>query len=375
MSQDSPPRPIDALLSRLADMDGTDLFLTAGAPPVISVGKRFQPIGERPLAPDELARLAAPFLDGERAAEFAKKPDLDLACSVPGKGRFRLNIFRQRGSIAIVARRVKLEIPSLAALGLPPVVASLALERRGLLLVTGATGSGKSTTLAAMIDHRNSNMAGHIVTIEDPIEFVHRHKKSIMTQREVGVDTATFYDALRSALRQAPDALLIGEVRDRETAEAALHFAETGHLVFATLHSTSAVQTLERLVNLFPADLHRQVHLLLSLNLAGIVAQRLISTSDRTSRALAVEIVLPTPRVCDCIKRGDIDGVKAALREGGYDMQSFDDSLFRLVKAGRLSIEDAALFAESAADFKLRFRLEGPSGETPRDERPRLRLG
>src|SRR6266850_8508582 len=267
--------PIEPWLARMSELDASDLFLTVGSPPMALVNKRLVPLSEAPLASKDLEALAAPFLGDGRAAEFAKRPDLDLATAVPGKGRFRLNIFRQRNDLGIVARRVKLELPSIEGLALPPVLGRLALEKRGVLLVTGATGSGKSTTLAAMIDHRNRSAEGHIVTIEDPIEFIHPHRKSVVTQREVGIDTATYQDALKSALRQAPDMLLIGEIRDRNTAEAALHFGETGHLVMATLHSTNAAQTLERVMNLFPEDMHAQVRMLLSLSLVGIVSQRL----------------------------------------------------------------------------------------------------
>ncbi len=357
----------------MSELDASDLFLTVGSPPMALVNKRLVPLAEAPLVSGDLERLVAPFLADERAAEFAKRPDLDLATFVPGKGRFRLNIFRQRNELGIVARRVKLEIPSFDGLGLPPVLARLALEKRGVLLVTGATGSGKSTTLAAMIDHRNRSAEGHIVTIEDPIEFVHSHRKSIVTQREVGIDTATYHDALRSALRQAPDMLLIGEVRDRETAEAALHFGETGHLVMATLHSTNAAQTLERLMNLFPEDLQAQVRMLLSLSLVGIVSQRLIPTSDGRARMAAFEVLLPTPRVRDLIKQWDIGGIKTALNEGGEGMQSFDESLYRLVKAGKLTFEDSVHYADSPSDFRLRFRLED-SGAAKGENRPRMGL-
>ncbi len=352
-----PPGPLDAVLARMADLDASDVFLTVGAPPMALVGKRMVRLSERQLSGPDLERLAAPFLADSRAASFAERPDLDLAHAVAGKGRFRLNIFRQRGDLGIVARRVKLEVQSIEQLGLPAVLSKLALEPRGLLLVTGATGSGKSTTLAAMIDHRNATLEGHIVTIEDPIEFVHPHRRSIVTQREVGIDTASFHDALRSALRQAPDLLLVGEIRDRETAEAAIHFAETGHLVMATLHSTNAAQTLERLVNLFPEELHPQVLLLLSLSLCGIVSQRLIPTSDRKSRVAAVEVLLPTPRVRDLVKQGDVAGVKTALAEGGDGMQSFDEALYQLVRLGHFQRDDAARYADSPSDFKLRFRL------------------
>ncbi len=360
---------MDAILTRMSELDASDVFLAAGLPPMASVNKRLVKLGEAPLTGADIERIAGPFLAGERAADFEKKPDLDLAHSVEGRGRFRLNLFRQRNELGMVARRVKLEILSVESLGLPPILNRLALERCGLLLVTGATGSGKSTTLAALIDHRNASMDGHIVTIEDPIEFVHPHRKSIVTQREVGIDTASFHDALRSALRQAPDLILIGEIRDRETAEAALHFAETGHLVMATLHSTNATQTLERILNLFPEDLHVQVRMLLSLSLVGIVSQRLVAAADRRSRFAAVEILLPTPRVRDLVKAGDPGALKVALAEGTAEgMQSFDESLYRHVKAGRLTKEDAALYADSPSDFKLRF-LREQQGARP-DDRP-----
>ena len=364
---------LDALLGRMAELDASDLFLTAGLPPSVFANKAIVRLGATPLRGEDVERLVAPFLADGRAADFEKKPDLDLAHLVPGKGRFRLNIFRQRAELGLVARRVKLEIQSFDTLGLPPVLASLALAPRGLLLVTGATGSGKSTTLAAMIDHRNRTQDGHIVTIEDPIEFVHPHRKSIVTQREVGVDTASFHDALKSALRQAPDAILIGEVRDRETAEAALHLAETGHLVMATLHSTNASQTIERLLNLFPQDLHAQIRMLLSLSLVGIVSQRLVASSDRKSRLPAIEVLLPTPRVRDLVKTGDLGGIKGALAQGGDGMQSFDESLYRLVKGGRLTFEDALCYADSPSDFRLRFRLES-SPAAVRDDRPKMGL-
>jgi twitching motility protein PilU len=364
---------LDTLLAKMAELDASDLFLTVGLPPSVFANKRIVRLGEKPLLGEDIERLVAPFLADRRAAGFDQKPDLDLAHLVAGRGRFRLNIFRQRAELGLVARRVKLEIQSFDSLGLLPVLASLALAPRGLLLVTGATGSGKSTTLAAMIDHRNATQDGHIVTIEDPIEFVHPHRRSIVTQREVGVDTASFHDALKSALRQAPDCILIGEIRDRETAEAALHLAETGHMVMATLHSTNASQTLERLLNLFPQDVHAQIRMLLSLSLVGIASQRLIAASDRKSRLPAIEVLLPTPRVKDLIKQGDLGGIKGALAQGGDGMQSFDESLYRLVKSGRLTREDAVLYADSPSDFRLRFRLEG-GGDSARGETLKMTL-
>ncbi len=362
---------LDSLLGRMADLDASDLFLTVGRPPMASVNKRLVALGPDALNAADVASCAAPFLSNGRGAAFEARPDLDLAHVVAGKGRFRLNIFRQRSELGIVARRIKPEVPTLAGLGLPPVLAEMVVQHRGLLLVTGATGSGKSTTLAAMIDHRNESMDGHIVTIEDPIEFVHPHKRSIVTQREVGLDTASWDDALRSALRQAPDALLIGEIRDAATAEAALHLAETGHLVMATLHSTNAAQTLERFMNLFPHELHGQVRLLLSLSLVGIVSQRLVPRSDGGGRVAALEILVPTPRVRDLVRDWDIGGLKQALAAGGGHMQSFDECLYRLVKAGRLTKDDALLFADAAADFKLRFRLEETAVRT---DGPKLSL-
>jgi twitching motility protein PilU len=349
---------VEALLSRMEELDASDLFLTAGSPPKVFVNKALVALTPTPLTGPDLERYLKPFLADHRAVDFDKRPDFDLAHLVPGKGRFRLNIFRQRGELGLVARRIKLQIQSFDSLSLPPILGKLALEPRGLLLVTGATGSGKSTTLAAMIDHRNGLKDGHIVTIEDPIEFVHPHRKSIVTQREVGIDTASFHDALKSALRQAPDLLLIGEIRDRETAEAALHFAETGHLVMATLHSTNASQTLERLLNLFPEEFHPQIRMLLSLSLVGIVSQRLIPSSDRKSRLPAIEVLLPTARVKELVKDGNLAGIKTSLAQGGDGMQAFDEALYRIVKTGKLTKEDAMAYADSPSDFKLRFRLE-----------------
>jgi twitching motility protein PilU len=362
---DAPPNPLDVLLSRLADLDGSDLYVTVGAPPVASVSKRMTPLMERPLTRADIERAIAPFLAiGDRAARFAEKPEIDLAHAIAGKGRFRINIFRQRGEPALVARRIKLVVPSLESLGLPPVCARFALERRGLVLVTGATGSGKSSTLAAMIDHRNRSAEGHILTIEDPIEFVHEHKRSLISQREVGVDTASFEDALKSALRQAPDVLLIGEIRDRETASAALELAETGHLVLATLHSVNAAQTLERVSNLFPPDARPAAHLLLSINLAGIISQRLVPTRATGGRVAVLEILVPTPRVRDLVREAEIGTIREAMEEGRQEgMQTFDDALYHLVKARRLGLDEALPFAESASDLKTRFRREGGAPE------------
>jgi len=356
----APPSPLEILLSRLVELDGTDLFLTHGAPAVASVNKKFVALMDRPLNKADLERAIAPFLeDPEKAAAFARKPDMDLAHFLPGKGRFRINLYRQRNEIALVARRVKLKIPSFEELNLPQILARFAMERKGLCLVTGATGSGKSSTLAAMIDHRNRSAPGHILTIEDPIEFVHEHKQSIVSQREVGVDTQRFQDALKSALRQAPDVLLIGEIRDLETAEASLELAETGHLVFATLHAANASQTLERVINLFPTDARPAMQMLMSLNMTGIIAQRLVPSRATGGRVAAFEILVPTPRVRDLVRDGQIDVIRDAMAEGGSEgMQTFDMALYHLVRQNKLTLAEAIPFAESANDLKLKFTLQ-----------------
>jgi twitching motility protein PilU len=277
--------------------------------------------------------------------------------------RFRVNIFRQRGSVGLVIRRVKVDPLTLDELGLPPVLKDLAMSRRGLALVVGATGSGKSTTLAAMVDHRNSSEAGHIVTIEDPIEFVHRHKSSIVTQREVGFDTHSFQAALKNTLRQAPDVILIGEIRDTETMEAAITFAETGHLCLATLHSNNANQAIERIMNFFPPERHAQIYLQLSLNLRAIVSQRLIPSREG-KRVAGLEVLIDTPRIKDLIKKGDIDVLKEAMEQGIQEgCQTFDQALFTLVKEGRITLEQALAHADSANNLRLKIKLAGLPGD------------
>ncbi|MGH7163217.1 MAG: PilT/PilU family type 4a pilus ATPase [Planctomycetota bacterium] len=349
------------LLQKLLDLDGTDLYVTVGAPPKISVESEFVDAAETSCTREDLEGLVAPLLP-DRAA-FDARPERDLAWRLGDAGRFRVNVFKQRGELALVARRIRVGIRTLDDLGMPPVLKEMALARQGLVLVTGATGSGKSTTLAAMIDHRNASRGGHVVTIEDPIEFMHEHKRSLVSQREVGVDTACFADALKSALRQAPDVLLVGEVRDRETADAALHFAETGHLVFATLHSTNANQTLERLLGLFPGELHAQVQLLLSLNLRGIVSQRLVPAKSGKRRA-ALEILLPTARVRDLLRKGAIEELKGAIAEGAKEgMITFDQCLHDLYREGAISLEDALAYADSATDLRLKTSLK--AGRAP----------
>jgi twitching motility protein PilU len=285
--------------------------------------------------------------------------EMNLALALPGVARFRVNIFQQRGTAGMVIRRIKADPQTLAELALPPIMSDISMSKRGLVLVVGATGSGKSTTLAAMIDHRNVNEAGHIITIEDPIEFVHRHKQSIITQREVGFDTQSFQAALKNTLRQAPDVILIGEIRDTETMEAAITFAETGHLCLATLHSNNANQAIERVMNFFPIERHSQIYLQLSLNLRSIVSQRLVRSIDE-KRVVAMEILTDTPRIRDLIKKGEVDTLKEAMEQGVAEgCQTFDQALFALYKDGKIDLEQALVNADSANNLRLKIKLAG----------------
>src|SRR5690606_22929438 len=304
---------------------------------------------------------------------------MNLAISIPSVGRFRINIFKQRNEVSIVARNIKMEIPKFEDLKLPEVLLKTVMEKRGLVLFVGGTGSGKSTSLATLIDYRNRNSGGHIITIEDPVEYVHKHKKSIINQREVGVDTRSFHAALKNTLRQAPDVILIGEIRDRETMEHALAFAETGHLCISTLHANNANQALDRVINFFPEEKRNQLLTDLSLNLRAFVSQRLIPTVDG-KRAAAIEILLGTPTVKELILRGDIDGIKEVMRKSeNIGMQTFDTALFRLYDAGRISLDEAIKNADSANDLRLRVKLskEGKEGKEPEaaeEEKPSLSL-
>jgi twitching motility protein PilU len=348
---------LQRLLERLIELDASDVYLTVGSPPVFRVQGVATPSDDPPLTAQNTALLAEAAMSEERQKEeFAHVKEMNLALGIAGAGRFRCNIFRQRSCVGLVIRQIKLNVPTIEELGLPLVLKDLALTRRGLVLVTGATGSGKSTTLAAMIDFRNSTTSGHIITIEDPIEFLHPHKKSIVTQREVGFDTISFHEALRNTLRQAPDVILIGEVRDEETMEAAVTFAETGHLCLATLHSNNANQAIERILNFFPPMRHNQIYLQLSLNLRAIVSQRLIIGKDE-QRVAAFEVLLDTPRVKDLIKKAEIDTLKEAMEQGTNEgCQTFDESLFRLVHDGRIGVEQALINADSANNLRMRLR-------------------
>jgi twitching motility protein PilU len=330
-----------------------------------------KPDGDHLFTPDEIRGIAMAIMNEKQQREFAENMEMNMAMSLPGVSRFRVNIFQQRGSVGLVVRRIKAEVASLGELGLPDILKDIVMSKRGLVLMVGATGSGKSTSLAAMIDHRNSTEAGHIITIEDPIEFVHRHKKSIVTQREVGFDTHTFQTALKNTLRQAPDVILIGEIRDTETMEAAITFAETGHLCLGTLHSNNANQAIERIMNFFPLERHAQIYLQLSLNLRSIISQRLVPSTDGR-RTPALEILIDTPRIKDLIKKGDVDTLKEGMEQGVQEgSQTFDQALFALYKAGTISLEQALINADSANNLRLKIKLAGLKiDEEPEPDQP-----
>jgi twitching motility protein PilU len=346
-----------AYLRTMVEKDASDLYLSSGAPASAKIDGTLQPLEDTILTTEQIRNVAYAVMDSEQITVFEHKPEMNLAISEEGIGRFRVNIFRQRNSISLVIRNIKTDIPDWKLLGLPTILTDVIMEKRGLVLFVGATGSGKSTSLASLIDYRNSNSAGHIITIEDPIEFVHSHKQSIVNQREVGVDTDSYEDALKNTLRQAPDVILIGEIRDRDTMEHALAFAETGHLAISTLHANNANQALDRIINFFPEDRRNQLLLDLSLNLRAFVSQRLIKTVDG-KRAAAVEILLGTPLVQDMIRRGDVHEIKEVMQKSeSLGMQTFDRALYKLVEAGRISADEALKNADSPNNLRLTLSL------------------
>jgi twitching motility protein PilU len=341
----------------LVQKDGSDLYLTTGAPIAAKFHGSLKGLGKTPLAPGEVKKIAYNIMDEEQIAAFEAKPEMNLAISESGVGRFRVNIFKQRNEVAMVVRNIKTEIPDYKSLGLPDILTKVVMEKRGLVLFVGGTGSGKSTSLAALIDYRNSNSSGHIITIEDPIEFMHSHKRCIVNQREVGVDTDSYEDALINTLRQAPDVILIGEIRDRETMEHALTFAETGHLCISTLHANNANQALDRIINFFPEERRTQLLTDLSLNLRAFISQRLVPTVDG-KRAAAIEILLGTSTVEELVKRGDVSALKEVMEKSrALGMQTFDGALFELVQTGRISHDEAIKNSDSPNNLKLKFKL------------------
>ncbi|MGF1529610.1 MAG: PilT/PilU family type 4a pilus ATPase [Candidatus Competibacterales bacterium] len=344
-------------LNALASNDGSDLYLSTHAPASAKFNGVLKTVEDRPLSPGRVKEIAYSILSAEQIQEFEERLEMNLAWHEPGVGRFRVNIFRQRGEISMVARNIKTEIPDIKKLGLPPVLTDIIMEKRGLVLFVGATGSGKSTSLAALIDYRNSNAGGHIITIEDPVEFVHSHKKSIVNQREVGVDTLSYPDALKNTLRQAPDVILVGEVRDQATMEYALQFAETGHLCISTLHANSANQALDRIINFFPQARRAQLLLDLGSNMRAIIAQRLVPTVDG-KRAAAVEVLRYSPTIETLIKRNEISGLKEIMeKSGNQGMKTMDQALLELYDAGRISEDTAVRFADSSNNVRLKISL------------------
>ena len=345
------------LLKVMIEKDGSDLFLTTGAPPSMKAFGRLIPMTDKVLPEGYTKKIAYSIMNEDQIAEFEQSPEMNLALFEEGIGRFRVNIFQQRNEVGIVARNIKTDIPNFKDLGLPDTLTKLMMQKNGLILFVGSTGSGKSTSLASLIDYRNTNNDGHIITIEDPVEFVHPHKKSIVNQREVGVDTVSYEEALKNTLRQAPDVILIGEIRTQETMEHALAFAETGHLCLSTLHANNANQALDRIINFFPEERHKQLYLDLSLNLRGFVSQRLIPTVDG-KRAAAIEILLGTPRVQDLIKNGKIEEIKEVMEKSEQQgMRTFDSALYHLYREGRISLEEALKNADSANNLRLKVSL------------------
>jgi twitching motility protein PilU len=347
-----------SFLKLMVHKKGSDLFITAGIPPSMKVNGRIAPITQAPLSPQQSRDMVLNVMTPSQREEFEKTHECQFAISLQGVGRFRVSCFYQRNQVGMVLRRIETRIPSVEELNLPPVVKTLAMTKRGLIMFVGATGTGKSTSLAAMIGYRNQNSTGHIITIEDPIEFVHKHEGCIITQREVGIDTDTWENALKNTLRQAPDVILIGEVRTRETMEHAIAFAETGHLCLCTLHANNANQALDRVLHFFPEDRRPQLLMDLSLNLKGVVAQQLVPTPDGKGRRAALEILLGTPLVQDYIRDGEVHKIKEVMREStNLGMRTFDQSLFELYQAGEISYEDALRHADSANEVRLRIKL------------------
>ncbi|MFC3116726.1 PilT/PilU family type 4a pilus ATPase [Cellvibrio fontiphilus] len=350
---------ISQFLNLMVEKQASDLFFSTGAPVNIKIEGITHPLQMHTLAPGEIKQLAYSLMSQKQIAEFEAKLEMNMAISATGIGRFRINIFLQRGETGMVIRYIKSKIPPLAALGLPPSLERLIMLKRGLILVTGATGSGKSTTLAAMINHRNEQATGHILTIEDPLEFIHEHKHSIVDQREVGLDTLSYEEALKNALREAPDVIMIGEIRDLATMQQALNYAETGHLCLSTLHANNANQAIERIINFFPDTARHQLLLDLSINLAGIISQRLIPGLHQ-KLVPAVEVMLQSPYISDLISKGDISSIKEAMsRSNDLGMCTFDQALYQLFKEGRISQQEALQNADSHTDLALRMRLEG----------------
>ena len=349
---------MNRLLSLMVEKGASDLFITAGIPPSIKLHGKVVPVTTTPLSPEKARETVLSVMNDKQRKEFVEKKELNFAVSARGIGRFRASAFFQRNLVGIVLRRIETRIPQVDELGLPEIVKELAMVKRGLIIFVGATGTGKSTSLAAMIGHRNRNSKGHIISIEDPIEFIHQHAGCVITQREVGIDTDSFEAALKNTLRQAPDVILIGEVRSRETMEHAVAFAETGHLCLCTLHANNANQALDRIIHFFPADRHSQLWMDLSLNLKAIIAQQLIPTPDGEGRRACLEVLLNTPLASDIIRKGAVHELKELMKKSTeVGMQTFDQALYDLYDAGEITYEDALSHADSPNDLRLMIKL------------------
>ena len=365
MERDQASKFINDLLKLMLTRKGSDLFITADFPPAIKVDGKVTKLSAQPLTPAHTLTLVRSVMSDKQAAEFEATKECNFAISPAGIGRFRCNAFVQAGKVGMVLRVIPQELPTIDTLGMPQILKDVAMTKRGLAILVGATGSGKSTTLAAMVDWRNLNSYGHIITVEDPVEFVHPHKNCIVTQREVGLDTEGWEAALKNTLRQAPDVILMGEIRDRETMEHAVAFAETGHLCLATLHANSSNQALDRIINFFPEERRAQLLMDLSLNLRALISQRLIPRESGKGRIAAVEIMLNTPLISDLIFKGEVTEIKEIMKKSReLGMQTFDQSLFDLFEAHLISYEDALRNADSANDLRLQIKLSSQRAKT-----------
>ena len=364
MEQGQAEKFVFDLLRLMIGKKASDMFITAGFPPAMKIDGKMTPVSAQVLSAQQCREICRSIMNDKQAAEFDSSNECNFAIGIPNTARFRVNAFIQRGSVGLVFRTITSKIPSIEELGLPEVLKDVAMTKRGLVVLVGGTGSGKSTTLAAMVGHRNENSFGHIITIEDPVEFMHEHKNCIVTQREVGVDTDNWQAALKNTLRQAPDVILIGEIRDRETMDYAIAFSETGHLCMSTLHANSTNQALDRIINFFPEERRHQLLMDLSLNLRAFISQRLVPKVDGIGRVAAIEIMLNSPLISDLIFKGDVHEIKSIIaksREIG--MQTFDQALFDLHEAGKISYEDALRNADSVNDLRLKFKLESKQAQ------------
>jgi len=365
MERDQATRMMQTLLKKMVAKDGSDLFITAGFPPAIKIDGDVHKAAEQSLTPVQSAIIVRSIMNDKQAKTFDATQECNFAIYPQGIGRFRVSAFVQQGQVGAVIRRIVTDIPTTEDLELPAILNDIAMTKRGLVILVGATGSGKSTTLAAMVGHRNANSRGHIVTIEDPVEYVHPHNLCVVTQREVGVDTESWHAALKNTLRQAPDVILIGEIRDRETMEYGIQFAETGHLCLATLHANSANQAIDRIINFFPEEKRNQLLMDLSLNIKGIISQRLLPRESGSGRIAAMEILLQTPRVSDLIFKGEVAELKEVMKKSErLGMNTFDQALFELFERGLISYEEAMKNADSKNEVRLRIKLESKRAAT-----------